>query len=371
MKFSADRKKLSGALAQIQGITNRKTNLSITSDVLIRAEGSEITITANDLETVFCGTYEADVESDGMISINSRKIFEIIKEYPDTQFPINEIENRWVEIGEGNIQYHIVSSDCENFPETPIIEDISFIEVDSVQLKKMVDVASVIGFSQDEKRIYVLGTLLEKIDEENGNMLRMVSTDSKRLNSIDIPYKGQFNVPEETIIIPKKGLSELSKFIDSQETIQIGVKDNHFIAKKENEMVMIKLLSGDYPDYRRVLNTESFTPIEIDRNMFFLMMKRMSILMSEDYKSVVFNFTDNELVVTITNPEIGESKEEFLIAYSGNSFESAFNPKFFIDAINVIKNDTITLHVKDSRSPCVIQGSDDTQLVCAIMAMSV
>jgi len=371
MKFSADRKKLSGALTQVQGITSRKTNLSITSDVLIKAAGSELIITANDLETVFCGTYEADVESDGMISINSKKIFEIIKEYPDTQFPVNEIENRWVEIGEGNIQYHIVSSDCENFPETPLIENISFIEVDSVQLKKMVDVASVIGFSPDEKRIYVLGALLEKVTEEDGNILRMVSTDSRRLNCIDIPYVGNFDIPEETIIIPKKGLSELSKFIDNQGTLQIGVKDNHFIAKKANEMVMIKLLSGDYPDYRRVLNTESFTPIEINRAMFFLMMKRMSILVSEDYKSVIFNFKENELVVTITNPEIGESKEEFPITYSGEPFESAFNPRFFIDAINVIKNDTLTLHVKDSRNPCVVQGSDNTQLICAIMAMSV
>ncbi len=97
----------------------------------------------------------------------------------------------------------------------------------------------------------------------------MVSTDSRRLNCIDIPYVGNFDIPEETIIIPKKGLSELSKFIDNQGTLQIGVKDNHFIAKKANEMVMIKLLSGDYPDYRRVLNTESFTPIEINRAMFF------------------------------------------------------------------------------------------------------
>ena len=371
MKFSADRKKLSGALARVQGITGRKTNLSITSDVLIRAEGSELIITANDLETVFCGTYEADVESEGMISINSKKIFEIIKEYPETQFPVHEIENRWVEIGEDNIQYHIVSSDCENFPETPVIENIDFVEVDSVKFKKMVDVASVIGFSPDEKRIYVLGTLLEKITEEDGKKLRMVSTDSRRLNSIDIPYTGQFNIPEETIIIPKKGLSELSKFIDNTVNIEVGVKDNHFIARKENEMMMIKLLSGDYPDYRRVLNIESFTPIEIDRNMFFLMMKRMSILVSEDYKSVIFNFMENKLVVTITNPEIGESKEEFPISYTGEPFESAFNPKFFIDAINVIKNDTITLHVKDSRSPCVVQGSDDTQLICAIMAMSV
>ena len=371
MKFSADRKTLNNALAQVQGITSRKTNLAITSDVLIKAEGTTLTITANDLETVFCGTYEAEVTANGIISINSKKIFEIIREYPDTQFPVNEIENRWVEIGEGNIQYHIVSSDYENFPETPVIEDVPFIEVEAAQLKKMVEVASVISFSPDEKRIYVLGALLEKADNEEGSLLRMVSTDSRRLNCMDIPYTGTFEMPEEAVIIPKKGLSELSKFIAPQGNMKIGIKDHHFIAKKENEMVMIKLLSGDYPDYRRVLNTETFVPVEIDRNMFFMMMKRMSILVSEDYKSVIFNFRENELVVTITNPEIGESKEELAIAYAGDGFESAFNPRYFIDVINLLKSDTITLHIKDSKNPCVIQGDDETNLTCAIMAMSV
>ncbi len=138
MKFSADRKSMTEVLSQIQGITNRKTNLTITSDVLIRASGSEVTVTANDLETVFQGVYEAEIETDGIISINSKKLYEILREYPDSQIPINEIENRWVELGEGNILFHIVSSDFDNFPETPVIEDVDYIELVSSIFKKMV-----------------------------------------------------------------------------------------------------------------------------------------------------------------------------------------------------------------------------------------
>ena len=73
MKFSFNKKDILEILSKIQGITGRKTNLTITSDILIKAYGSEISITANDLETVFLGTYEAQVEKEGVLSINSKK----------------------------------------------------------------------------------------------------------------------------------------------------------------------------------------------------------------------------------------------------------------------------------------------------------
>ncbi|MCF6247373.1 MAG: DNA polymerase III subunit beta [Desulfobacula sp.] len=370
MKFSFNKKEIVDVLSKIQGLTGRKTNLTITSDILIKAMDSSITITANDLETVFFGSFEAEVETEGVLSINSKKFFEIIREYPETQILVNEVENRWVEIGKGDSVYHIVSSDYENFPETPVIENIDFIEIGSKDLKKMVDVSSIVNFSGEEKRIYVLGSLIEKIKSDDGDKLRIVSTDSRRLNCFDAPFKGDLELPNESIIIPKKGLSELSKFIDStKETIQVGIKENYFIFKTEHESIMIKLLEGEYPDYKPVINYHDMTPIEMDKTMFTTLMKRVSILTSDDYKSVVLNFIENELVVTITNPEIGESTEKIMISYTDEEIKSAFNPKYFIDALNVFDDDIVILNIKDSKSPCIIKGFNDNNLICVIMAM--
>lgn len=372
MKFSFNKKDILDVLSKIQGITGRKTNLTITSDILIKAYGSQISITANDLETVFLGSYDAQVEKEGMLSINSKKFFEIIREYPDNIIFVNEIENRWIEIGEKDSIYHIVSSDFENFPETPVIENVDFIEIGSRDLKKIVDVSSIINFSGEEKRIYVIGSLIEKIDTDAGPKLRVVSTDSRRLNCCDVDYKGDLDLPAESVIIPKKGLSELSKFIDStKETIKVGIKDHHFIFQDDNESLMIKLLEGEYPDYKPVINYEGMIPIEMDKNMFSTLMKRVSILTSDDYKSVVLNFKDNELLVTITNPEIGESKERMMISFDQDEIKSAFNPRYFIDALSVFEDPTVVINVKDSKSPCIIKGLDDDNLVCVIMAMHI
>ena len=83
--------------------------------------------------------------------------------------------------------------------------------------------------AQDEK-----GYLIIK-DFENKKTLRMISTDGKRLSKVDYLFKEDINIPEiEKIIIPKKALNEVNKFLETAGSVQIGVKDNHFIIKKDN-----------------------------------------------------------------------------------------------------------------------------------------
>ncbi len=372
MKISFDKTEILEVLSRIQGITGRKTNLSITSDVLIKAMGSQVTITANDLETVFTGTYDAQVDTEGILSINSKKFYEIVREYPDNYIPVNEVENRWVEIGKGDSLFHIVSSDYENFPETPFIEDVEFIQIGSKNLKRMIEVSSAVNVAGEENRTYILGSLVEKIEKEDGSRkLRLVSTDSKRLNAYETDYEGNLDLSEKGILIPKKGLFELGRFIEeAEDVINVGIKDNHFIFQRAGESIMIKLLDGDYPAYKPVLETGAMTPVEMDRTMFSTLMRRVSILTSDDYKSVILNFKHNELVVTITNPEIGESKERIMIGYEGEEIKGAFNPKYFMDALNLFKAEPmVIMHVKDGKSPCILKAPGKNDLICVIMAM--
>ncbi len=373
MKFSITKKDILNVLSNIQGITGRKTNLSITCDVLISALGSSVTLTANDMETVFVGSYDAQVEVEGVLSINSRKFFEIVKEYPDDFIPVNELDNRWVEIGTGDSVFHIVSSDYTSFPETPVIEDVSFIQVDAGELKRMISASSAILYGNDEKRPYVIGSFMEKIISPDGkNLFRMVSTDSKRLNCFDMEYTGDLNIPEEGILVPKKGLSELGKFIDTGvDSIQLGIKDNHFIFQRAGESIMIKLLEGQFPSYKPVLDFSSMVAVDMDRTTFMNLLRRISIFTSDDYKTVMLHFRQNELLVTITNPDLGESKERMMIPYEGEEVIGAYNPKYFRDALNLFDKDMVQLYIKDDRSPCLIRHPEDGSLICLVMAISI
>ena len=85
----------------------------------------------------------------------------------------------------------------------------------------------------------------------------------------------------------------------------------------------------------------------------------------------VFTFEDNKLIVTATNPDYGESKEETEIEFSGDTIEAAFNPKFYLDALSVIDDESVILNLVDSSHPCIIEGDTDKNFICVIMPMRI
>jgi len=162
---------------------------------------------------------------------------------------------------------------------------------------------------------------------------------------------------------------EVGKFLDGNDTVHVGVKDNHFIVKKRTETLIIRLLEGEYPEYKDIIKQEPGHTITLDRQMFLMMLKRMSILSSESYKGVIFNLSEGRLLISSTNPDIGESKEDMSIEYSGKQLEMAFNPRFFIETLNVMDDEKIELNIVDEEKPCLIKGSEDKQYISVIMPM--
>lgn len=374
MKFTINKTDILDVLSNIQGLTGRKSNLAITETVLIQTTDSGIKIAATDLETGFIGSYPAKVSSHGIIAINARKIYEIVKEFPSNEININEIENHWVEISsaKGGINYHIVGMNPDDFPEIPLIEDISFFNIKAMTLKKMIDKTVIIGVATDDRRVHINGIYFEKLKNKDQNLIRMVSTDGSRLSLVDYISEETFDLPSENgIIIPKKGLTEVNRFLDSEGSVQIGNKDNHFIVKKEMETIIIRLLEGEFPKYSEIVDKGDANIVVVDRKMFLNMLKRMSILYSDNYKGAVFIFQKDKLTITATNPDLGESKEDMDINYNGNKIETAFNPKFFIDILNIIDEDNVVLNIIDEQKPCFIEGKEDKLFLSVIMPMRI
>ena len=52
-------------------------------------------------------------------------------------------------------------------------------------------------------------------------------------------------------------MSEVIKFLDSAGTVQIGIKNNNFIIKKDNETIIIRLLEGNFPEYGDIIKRRS------------------------------------------------------------------------------------------------------------------
>ena len=371
MKFMIKKSDVLDVLSKVQGLAGRKSNLAITSNVLITATEKGITLAVTDLETGFEGQYPAVVESNGNIAINARKFFEIVREFPNEDILVNEVENHWIEISNKNVEYHIVGMNPDDFPSIPVIDSQGLFEIESNSLKKMIEKSLTIS-SSDDKRAHITGVYLEKIENDDEKLLRMVSTDGSRLSKTDYLSDDIGNlVMDSSVIIPKKGLSEVNKFLDVEGTVDIGVRESHLIIKKDSENIIIRLLEGEFPKYADIIKITGGYSIRLNKNEFQMMLKRMSILSSENYKGVIFKFSKDTLVVTSTNPDIGESKEEMGISYNGETMEMAFNPRYFIDTIGVLESESILINLIDEEKPFIIEGEDEQRFVSVIMPMRI
>ncbi len=357
-------------LSRIQGITGRKTNLAITTNVLMRTTDAGLCLCATDLETGFEGNYPAKVEAHGTVAINSRKLFEIFKDFPSDEILLQEKENHWIEIGNKNVEYHIVGLNPEDFPEIPKIESADFFEIDSFVLSEMIAKSVIIGAATDDRRTHIIGVYAERIVENDKKILRLVSTDGSRLSKADFVFDPSADFSAGPgVLIPKKSLVEVGKFLETEGNVRSAFKDNNFIVKKDSETLIIRLLEGEFPKYSDIIVKPAGHNLIMDRQMFLMMLKRMSIFSSEEYKGVIFNFDDNQLTISSTNPEIGESKEDMPIEFKGKKITVMFNPKFFIDTMNVIDDEKVSLNIVNEERPCLIEGEKDKSYLSVIMPM--
>lgn len=371
MKFTINKNDVLDVLSKVQGLTGRKSNLAITANVLVQTRESGIKISATDLETGFEGFFEASVESEGSIAINARKLYEIVRDFPSDEIMIHEKENRWIEIKNENVEYHIVGMDSEEFPNIPEIEDVDFFNIESAALKSMIE-KTLLSVPTDDPRAHVTGVYMQRLSTDGNRVFRIVSTDGNRLTLVDHLFGTEEKVPELTgVIVPKKGVQEVNKFLNSDGIVHIGFKHNHFILKKDSETIIIRLLEGDFPQYSPIVAKRGGNVIVINRQMFSMMLKRMSIMASETYKGVIFNFRENNLEISSINPELGESKENMPIAYDAEAIEVAFNPRYFIETLNGIDTENVVLNIVDAEKPCIIEEEHNTNYLSVIMPMRI
>ncbi len=385
MEFRIKKETILNALTKVQGITGKKTNILITSNVLLSAKESMISIRATDLEMAFKALYEAEVLREGSTAVPSRKVYEIVRAFPSDMLAIKEIENKWIQIADKKLEYKIVGMDPDDFPGLPDIAGVEFFDIYVNVFNNMISktIYSVLG---DEGRAQLAGICFETITTGDVNKIRMVSTDGHRLSKIDYVIgddKSALAGLKDGVILPKNGTIEVLKILEGGELVQIGFKDNNFIVKKparnasqretggDEEVLIIRLIEGEFPDYEMVIPKTGRNEMNVQKEDFLMMLRRMSILSSEKYSGVRFKIDKDKLETTTTNPEIGEAKEIISVSYNGEPLEVAFNPRYFIETLTSMDSEEVVVRFKDEVNPCTIEGDGDPGFLSVIMPMRV
>ena len=117
-----------------------------------------------------------------------------------------------------------------------------------------------------------------------------------------------------------KGLAELKRLVDEEDAdeIEIGFEGNSGLARKGEVSLVIRLIEGEFPDYRQVLPQEIDVSLVLPTEALVQALRRVALLSAERSRAVKVELSDGLMRLSSNNPDLGEAREELDIDYAGD-----------------------------------------------------
>ncbi|MEM6911840.1 MAG: DNA polymerase III subunit beta [Verrucomicrobiota bacterium] len=364
MKFQVSKEAFSAGLQQVQHVVGARTTLPILSNVLIEAADGKLKLTTTDLDVGVTGEVAAEVTERGATTLPARRLGSIIGALPTSEISISVDSKNVASIQSGPSFFKILGLDEEEFPPLPDFGQATEFTLPQAAMKDSLKKTSY-AISSDETRYVLNGTLFSFKE----GRLTMVATDGRRLAMVDLEV--EFPQSQETeIIVPAKAVSELSRLLADEGELTIRISDGQISFELNQNLLVSKLIDGNYPNYRQVIPMETNERVTIDREMLFTTAHRVSLLTTEKSHSIKMVFAKDSLTISANAPDIGEAKEEIPIAYSGKEMAIAFNPDFLMAPLRNLEEDELHLHLIDEMSPGVFKNQGTFLYVLMPMRVS-
>lgn len=376
MEIAIERALLLNGLAMVQGIVERRNTVPILGHALLELSGTDLVLAATDLEVGIRTAIACKSCTGNSITLNARKLFEIVREAAGDEVEIKSLDNDWVEIKCGRARFKMMGLDPRQFPAMPRQGEPkpataaghnavkAELAIEASVLAGMID-KTIFAVSPDETRYNLSGVYVESPDP---GAVVMAATDGHRLSMIRCDAKG-FEM-QGGAIIPRKGLAELRKLIEGEGEVKLSLDGQLAWLKRGPTEVSMRLVEGEFPDYRGVIPRQSRHQIRIDRDELLDAVKRAAIFSNERFHGVKFAFANGALTVSSTSPDLGEASETLDVEFRGEELSVGFNAMYLIQALSIIPGgNEVVLGVTDESSAGVLETPADAGYTYVIMPM--
>jgi DNA polymerase-3 subunit beta len=352
MELTVAKADLQKELQLCQGVVEKRSTIPILSNVLLKAADTRLQIAATDLDVTILSSCAARVTTPGGVTIEARRLFDVVRSLPDEDVHIAMQENNAMLIESGTAKFRLLGLPAEDYPTLPSV-DIS--ESNSVQLDELKMMVGKVRFAitHEETRFQLNGALLKV----QPNKLEMVATDGHRMALINFPKEGNGKAKKGddlTILIPRKALDEILRLEAGEDgTVQFGVSENQLFFDTGERRLLARMIDVNFPNYMEVISRDNDRHVMIDRERLLSTIRRISLVANERTRAVRFDFAPGKLTVSSTNPELGDARETVPIDYAGNPFFVGLNAAYVTDFLSAVDTPSVSLDLKDENSQCI------------------
>jgi DNA polymerase III subunit beta len=370
MEFSVSKSDLVRELGLTQGVVERKTTIPILSNILVETDRDQVWLTATDLELGIRCSCPARVKREGSGTIPARKLLDYVRLLPDADVQVKQAENQWASFVCGRSRTRIAGMSRESFPELPEMPG-TLAEIPLSVLAEMI-AGTIFAISAEESRFTLNGALL--VLNETG--LVMVATDGHRLalleKTINLPgLAGSYRA-----LLPKKAMNEIQKLAsdDNSKQIEFSGNDNHLFFRIDKRLLLSRKLTGNFPDYERVLPKEHAHTLLLQRDEFKSAIERVAQFADERSRAIRLQIVKDEIKIHSSISETGESEETIPVEYGGEDVEIGFNAQYLLDFLRSVEAQQVEFGFKDSNSAGELRphaGAAETVYRYVVMPMRI
>jgi DNA polymerase-3 subunit beta len=217
---------------------------------------------------------------------------------------------------------------------------------------------TIFSISTEESRFTLNGALM--VLKKGG--IVMVATDGHRLAMVesteDLPgVQGAYRA-----LLPRKAMTELAKLAgdsDPAAIVRFSGDENHLFFELGDRLLLSRKLTGNFPDFERVLPKEQPLSVTVNRDEFRGAIERVAQFSDERSRAIRVQVATGELKVHSSVSDTGESEESIPINYEGATVEIGFNAQYLLDFFRAAGTDEVSFLFKDAHSAGELRPGGD------------
>lgn len=366
MNISCKKEALSESISIVSKAVASRAVLNILEGIYIKAEeNGKITLIGNDLEIGIESVIEGKVIEGGEIVLNAKMFFNIVRSMSDSEISIETRENGITTIKSGNSKFEIVGINASEFPFLPSVEAENSIRISKVKLKEMIEKTS-FAAAQTDTRPVLCGCLLETL--ESG--LRMVALDGFRMAIRDV--ETDVHGLNFSVIIPAKSLNELSRILNDDGDVNFCFSPRYAMFEFENNKMVIRLIEGEYLNYRGIISDDFETEIVCNVNEIIAAVNRASLIIVNEFNRSPIKFKVEDGVLRISCETTAGTVNENIETERGlNPVTIGFSNKYLLSALHACGGEEIIFKIKAANKPAVIVPTDGDSYLHLILPMQI
>lgn len=360
MKLSCTRDNLYRGLSVVGHSGGKNVDLPILGNVLLKAGGGSLKLTATNLEIASSCSVRGKIEIEGEFTVPAKLLFDYVSLLPSEQVDLC-VTGQILEIHCGNHTTKMNGLPASEFPLIPPVAAGASYRLSAEPLREAIQQV-LFAVAANEARPELSGVCINFHGAATGpGKATMAATDSYRLAERVIDVSGASE--PRTVIIPARTFSEIGRIIsvskddvETPETVELVLADSQMMVRIGSIELTSRTIDGHYPDYRQIIPTVFKTEAKVETAALGRAVKTASLFSRTGLFDVHLDFSAAEQTITVRGADTarGENVVTTPAEITGLDNAVTVNYRYLLDGLSALGEPEVMVRLIDPMNPCVL-----------------